>query len=68
MIKRGCEFNMDLSEKIIKLLKESEPMKSDEIADSLGADKKEVDKALKKLKTEEKITSPKRCFYSVQKN
>ena len=56
---------MDLSEKIIKLLKESEPMKSDEIADSLGADKKEVDKALKKLRTEEKITSPKRCFYSV---
>ncbi len=65
MIKRGCEFNMDLSEKIIKLLKESEPMKSGEIADSLGADKKEVDKALKKLRTEEKITSPKRCFYSV---
>ncbi len=56
---------MDLSEKIIKLLKESEPMKSGEIADSLGADKKEVDKALKKLRTEEKITSPKRCFYSV---
>ena len=35
MIKKGCEFNMDLSEKIIKLLKESEPMKSGEIADSL---------------------------------
>ncbi len=56
---------MELSEKIIELLKKSEPMKSGEIADSLGVDKKEVDKVLKKLKSEEKITSPKRCFYSV---
>ena len=56
---------MELSKKIIELLEKSEPMKAGEIAESLNADKKDVDKALKTLKAEEKITSPKRCFYSV---
>lgn len=32
-----------------------------------GLDKKEVDKAIKKLKTEEKIYSPKRCYYEAKK-
>ena len=33
----------------------------------VSIDKKEVDKAIKKLKIEEKIFSPKRCFYEVKK-
>lgn len=37
-------------------------MKAGEIAEGLGIDKKEVDKAIKTLKTEETICSPKRCY------
>lgn len=39
------------------------PLKAGEIAEASGLDKKEVDKAMKVLKTEEKIVSPKRCFW-----
>jgi len=31
-----------------------------------GIEKKVVDKALKALKTEEKIVSPKRCYYEAK--
>ncbi len=56
-----------MNEKVIKTLKENkEPMKSGEIAEKLSVDKKEVDKAIKELKKEEKVYSPKRCFYSVK--
>lgn len=58
---------MELREKVISLLKESEPMKGGEIAEALSADKKEIDKVIKKLKEEEIVISPKRCFYSVVK-
>lgn len=58
---------MELKDKIIELLGESEPLKGGQIAENLGIDKKEVDKAIKALKKEEKIYSPKRCFYSVEK-
>ncbi len=57
---------MELKDKILELLKKSEPMKSGEIAEALGEDKKLVDKAIKELKTEENIVSPKRCFYSAK--
>ncbi len=40
------------------------PLKTQEIADLLGVDKKVVDKIIKKLKKEGKITSPKRCYYA----
>jgi hypothetical protein len=47
------------------VLKDSpEPLKAGDIAQKAGLDKKEVDKAIKALKKEEKIVSPKRCFYS----
>lgn len=54
-----------MKEQILKLLANSEPMKADEIAQALNADKKEVEKAIKALKDESKISSPKRCYYSV---
>ena len=54
-----------MKEKVLACLQEStEPLKAGEIAERLGIDKKEVDKAIKALKTEEAITSPKRCFYA----
>ena len=43
---------MELSEKIIELLKSSEALKGGEIAEKLGVEKSEVDKILKKYKPE----------------
>lgn len=42
------------------------PMKAGEIAEVTGMEKKEVDKQIKLLKTEDKIFSPKRCFYDIK--
>lgn len=55
-----------MEEKLIQILKENDPLRPGDIADKLGIDKKEVDKLIKKLKEEDKIFSPKRCFYSVK--
>ncbi|NJE06253.1 MarR family transcriptional regulator [Thermococcus sp. M36] len=52
-------------ELVFKVLKEAgRPLKSKEIAELAGIDKKEVDKAIKVLKKEGKIISPKRCYYA----
>ncbi len=54
-----------MKEQVFELLKANEePMKAGEIAEKLAIDKKEVDKAIKMLKAEEAITSPKRCYYT----
>lgn len=58
---------MELEGKIIELLSKSEPMRPGEIAEALGIDKKDLDKAIKQLKNDSKIISPKRCFYSIEK-
>lgn len=55
-----------MEDKLIDILKENEALRPGEIADKLGIDKKEVDKLIKKLKEEDKIYSPKRCFYAVK--
>ncbi len=58
---------MDSIEKVLKVLKDnSEPMKAGEIAEKAGLDKKDVDKAMKQLKADEKIISPKRCFWTAK--
>ena len=57
---------MELKDKVLELLQKSEPMKAGEIAGALGEDKKLIDKAIKELKAEESIISPKRCFYSAK--
>jgi biotin operon repressor len=55
---------MEISELILQTMNEAgRPLKGGEIAESAGIDKKMVDKALKKLKDEGRIVSPKRCFY-----
>ncbi|NPA58491.1 MAG: helix-turn-helix transcriptional regulator [Aquificae bacterium] len=59
---------MSVEEKILKALEEAgKPLKTGEIAQITGLDKKEVEKAIKKLKKEGKIQSPKRCYYSPAK-
>ena len=57
---------MDIKEKVLEVLVAAgEPLKGGEIAEKAGIDKKEVDKAIKALKAEGKIDSPKRCFYGI---
>ncbi|EOD01071.1 hypothetical protein L21TH_0878 [Caldisalinibacter kiritimatiensis] len=58
---------MDIMEKVLDVLKTSEEaLKSKEISEIAGIDKKEIDKAIKKLKKEDKVYSPKRCYYSIR--
>ena len=40
-----------------------EPMRAGDIADAANLDRKEVDKAMKTLKAEGRIVSPKKCFW-----
>lgn len=56
---------MEIKEKVLEVLKNSqEPLKGGQIAELTGLDKKDIDKAIKSLKAEEAICSPKRCFYA----
>ncbi len=48
---------------IIAMKKAGTPMSAGQIADATGIDRKEIDKAMKTLKKEEKIVSPKRCYW-----
>jgi len=41
-----------------------EPMRAGDIAAAANLDRKEVDKAMKTLKAEGRIISPKKCFWS----
>jgi len=60
-------IGMDVKELVLKVLKESEePLRPGQIAEKANIDKKEVDKAIKELKKEGLIESPKRCFYSAK--
>jgi len=59
---------VELKDRVLGVLASSdEPLKAQEIAGVLGAAKAEVDKALKELKNQEKIISPKRCYYHVER-
>ena len=49
------------------LQKSEEMMDAKAIMAATGLERAEVDKAIKALRKEEKIESPKRCFYAVVK-
>jgi predicted transcriptional regulator len=52
------------AEKVLEAMKAAgKPLKAGEIATASGLDKKEVDKAMKILKEQEVIVSPKRCYW-----
>lgn len=56
-------IKMDKKELVLKAMAEAgKPLKAGEIAELSGLGKKEVDKVMKVLKTEELIVSPKRYF------
>lgn len=57
---------MDVNEKVLAALKsEGKPMRSGELVEQTGLDKKDVDKAIKSLKKDGVIDSPKRCYYAL---
>lgn len=57
---------MSTKEMVLEILRNSkEPLKVGEISEKTGIDKNDVDKIIKELKKEEKIISPKRCYYSI---
>lgn len=59
---------MEAKEKIIKAFKDAgKPMRPGEVAELVGLEKKDAEKAIKKLKDEGVLFSPKRCFYDLQK-
>jgi DNA-binding transcriptional regulator GbsR (MarR family) len=63
------KFLIMSADKVYETLKVAgKPMKSAEISEASGLDKKEVDKAMKQLKTEGRIESPKVCFWQPKQN
>jgi Mn-dependent DtxR family transcriptional regulator len=55
----------ELADKVLQAMKDAgKPVRPGEVAKALGVESKEVSKAIKVLKKEEKIHSPKRCYYA----
>jgi len=58
---------MEVNDKVLDALKSSEkPLKGAEIATIAGLESKEVSKAIKKLKADGLVISPKNCYYTVK--
>jgi DNA-binding transcriptional regulator GbsR (MarR family) len=58
---------MDTVDIVLKTLQTSEkPLKAGEIAEAAKLERKEVDKAMKVLKQEGRIVSPKVCFWTTK--
>jgi hypothetical protein len=56
---------MDMTEKVLETMRTvKEPLNAGKIAELSGLDRKDVDKAMAKLKKEEKIVSPRRCYWT----
>lgn len=54
-------------EVVLKAMKKvGKPVRPGEIAEATGIEKKEVSKIIKKLVEEDKVHSPKRCFYEMK--
>lgn len=55
---------MDIKEKVLEAMRaEGQPVNAGKITELSGLDRKDVDKAMTQLKKEEKIVSPKRCYW-----
>lgn len=58
---------MSALEKVIEVFKNSkDPLNAGKVVELSGLEKKEVDKAMAQLKKEEKIISPKRCYWTLK--
>jgi predicted transcriptional regulator len=68
MVNSKINTIMDSKEKVLKVMNEiGDAVRPGDIAEKAGIDKKELDKVIKVLKDEDKIFSPKRCFYQIKK-
>lgn len=55
---------MDATQKVLETMQNAKKaLSAGQIAEMSGLDKKEVEKAMKLLKDQEKIVSPKRCYW-----
>ena len=56
---------METTEKVLNVMRNAgEPLNAGKIAELGGLERKDVDKAMAQLKKEEKIVSPRRCYWS----
>jgi biotin operon repressor len=59
---------METTDKVLEAIKQAgEPVNAGKVAELTGIDRKEVDKAMNKLKADGAIESPKRCFWQPKK-
>lgn len=59
---------LDHYEMVLNFIAQADkPLTAGEIAEATGIERKDVDKVMNKLKKEEKIVSPKRCYWEVNK-
>jgi len=55
---------MDAADKVLKTMKNAgEPLNTSKIVELSGMNRKEVEKAMKILKKDARIVSPKRCYW-----
>jgi len=55
---------MELAEKVLEAMKNAGvPVNAGKLVELTGLDRKEVDKAMKTLKANDAIVSPKNCFW-----
>ncbi|BDQ34305.1 helix-turn-helix domain-containing protein [Pseudodesulfovibrio portus] len=53
-----------MKDQVLKAMKDAgKPVRPGDVAKILGADSKEVSKAIKDLRQDGAVVSPKRCFY-----
>ncbi|MEF2144703.1 MAG: transcriptional regulator [Desulfovibrionaceae bacterium] len=53
-----------MQEQVLEAMRKAgKPQRPGDVAKALGADPKDVSKAIQVLKESGKVTSPKRCFY-----
>ena len=59
---------METKDKVLETMKKADkPLSAGQIAEISGLDRKDVDKAMKDLKKDESIESPKRCYWQPKK-
>ena len=58
---------MSDKDKVLKIFEKSDkPLRPGDIAKETGIESKEVSKIIKELREEEKVYSPKRCYYALK--
>lgn len=58
---------MEIKQQVLKIMQDKiVPMRTGEIVEATGLEKKKVEKAIKELKIDESIYSPKRCFWQAK--